>query len=367
MFLFEEFTYDEEWAKKNYGESFIHNNWYLDGIINDYKFKASLPKEDIERFNFSVSRYTGIPDVKNLYKISYAVHYAWKPDEPFKQDQIDYLTNKLSILGDAVKIIVPHYEATMIIQYFIEKDEYRWNREQAKVKAREEAENEIVIPEPSEKSWLEMIDAFTYAKNPRIIFKKVKTLNELLEKLIIAYKLKWPGAVNGIHSQLIKFLKTDSANQNNPYDNTKRVAFRYAQKYEIPEYIQELLDDLSIGSKNIGAIPTKGKHIAEKLDTCDLVKKYSIKVYSDTIFMVINLQLTNGNEAHITISKPNLYLIRIYKDIEIKDRYVYPKYETKIGRDYFSLPNRNRSNHVLNDTFDAYFDYIINDIQNMKK
>jgi len=154
MFLFENFKYDESWAIVHYGDSYKHNDWYLDGIISDYKFKQSLPKEDIERFNFSVSRYREIPDINNLYKISYAVHYAWKPDPPFKQDQIDYLTNKLSILGDAVKIIIPHYNASMIIQYFIEKDEYRWNREHARVEAKENAVNAIQIPEPTEKSWL---------------------------------------------------------------------------------------------------------------------------------------------------------------------------------------------------------------------
>lgn len=372
MFLFEDFKYNEAWAIVHYGESYKHNNWYLDGIINDYKFKQSLPKEDIERFNFSVTRYTEIPDVNNLYKISYAVHYAYKPDPPFKQDQIDYLTNKLSILGDAVKIIIPHYQGSMIIQYFIEKDEYRWNKEHARVEAKENAVNAITIPEPTEKSWLQMLEAYNFGKNPRMIFKKIKTLDELLEKLVIAIKIDWRPAISALHSKMYTFLKSDTVNKNNPLDNTYDAAYKYALAYNTPEYIQELMDDTNDALKHSGSIPTKAKHFAELLDHNNLVKNYSIKQYRKDdaydIIMVANVELVNGNKAYITIQHPNLYILRMYKNIEFKNGYINTKYEDKIGKDYFSLPNKNRTNHVLNDTLDSFLDeYIIQDIYNMEK
>jgi hypothetical protein len=124
------------------------------------------------------------------------------------------------------------------------------------------------------------------------------------------------------------------------------------------------MDDTNDALKHSGSIPAKAKHFAELLDHNNLVKNYSIKQYSKDdaydIIMVANVELVNGNKAYITIQHPNLYILRIYKNIEFKNGYINAKYEDKIGREYFSLPNKNRTNHVLNDTLDSFLDeYII--------
>ena len=49
----------------------------------------------------------------------------------------------------------------------------------------------------------------------------------------------------------------------------------------------------------------------------------------------------------------------MYKNIEVDKESVYVNSRDKIGSDYFSLPNRTRSNHVLNDTLDAFLNDII--------
>jgi len=44
MFLFEKFTYDEEWAKKHYGLlDYIRSAWsYLNDVLIDYEFIKTL-------------------------------------------------------------------------------------------------------------------------------------------------------------------------------------------------------------------------------------------------------------------------------------------------------------------------------------
>jgi len=124
------------------------------------------------------------------------------------------------------------------------------------------------------------------------------------------------------------------------------------------------MDDTNDALKHSCSIPTKAKHFAELLDHNNLVKNYSIKQYRKDdaydIIMVAEIELTNGKKAYITISHPNLYIIRMYKNIEVEKGKVYVNNRDKISRDYFSLPNINRSNHVLNDTLDAFLnEYII--------
>lgn len=377
MFLFENFIYDDEWAKKNYGESYKHNNWYLESFLKDdeyYKLLKTLPENEKDRFNFAVNKfYMPNSDSNNFYKIGYGIHYAWKPDPPFQQDQIDFIKRKLSVLGDAVKIIIPHINASMIIQYFIEKDEYRWNKEHARIKNHEDKLSVIEIPEPTLENWLWMINMMTLKKNPRLIFKKFKEdLNQQLEYLVIAYKLKWPGAVNVISRQLYHCfgdgrLVSDNTSQAELYVEATK---KYVKTYEIPEEIQEVLDDFNMGSKCTVAVPTKAKYIAEQLDKCKDIKKYSISQYRQSyeydIILVIYVELTNGNKAYITVSHPNLYMINIYKNIKIEKGSVEVKNEDHIGHTYFSMVNRKRSNHVLNDTFDDFLDHMIETIKNEK-
>lgn len=371
MFLFEDFTYDESWAATHYGDSFHHTNWYLEGIINDWQYMQSLPnKDDIKRFHFAVSRMNlnGISD-NNIFKITISEHIYNEPDPPFRQDQVDYLTNKLSILGDAVKIIIPSVSGMMVIQYFIEKDEYRWNKEHKRVQDKEDAVNSIQIPEPSIDCWLEMLNDFNYGKNPRVIFKKAKTLDELLEKLVIAIKLQWYGATNAISHQMHRFLKSDIVNKNNPLDNTYDAAYKFALTYEIPEIIQEIMEGDKEGFKHIGPIPTKGKYLANKLDDNEYVRKYWIKPhrkqYSYDPILYAYVELTNDKSGYIVITQPSLYHLKIYKTIEIVKGSVVTKDENMIGEDkYWSVFNKGRSNHVLNDTIDLYLDEIIQNIYN---
>ena len=57
MFLFEDFTYDEEWAKKHYGGSNPSNAWgYLDDILHPSdEFLKELDKKGIARKDYIFS------------------------------------------------------------------------------------------------------------------------------------------------------------------------------------------------------------------------------------------------------------------------------------------------------------------------
>lgn len=363
MFLFEEFTYSQEWAEKYYGDSLKHNNWYLEGIITDWDYLKTVPKEDIDRFHFAVNRYK-LPDsnINNLYQITIFQHIYNQPDPPFKQDQIDYLKDKLSILGDAIKIIIPHYNGSMIIQYFIEKDEYRWNMIQAKVNAKNAAVDAINIQEPTIDAWVWMCDAFYGNKNPRIIFKKFK-LDKLIEFMVIAYKLNWANGIRNIRYCMYHFLKPDTINNNNELDNTCDAIKKYADNYQPDEEIQELLNSFKSGVKNEQNVPTKVKPITNILDTNEKVEKYYVgtndKWNKYAVMYLIKVETTNGKVGWINLSRYNdhMYELMAYSTDDMHKICREPK--------TCRLINELQITNTVKDLAQMYTENCINAIYNM--
>lgn len=297
MLLFENFTYDEEFAKANY-DNFNHDSIYLDSVIRDYAFVDSI--KDLskrELYFFSVSRYSSIDGVKNIYKITRSVHKAWEEDPDFTPAQIEYLKKRLAILGDAVKILIPHYKGSMIFQYFIEKDEYRWDKAQKKIEKYNQEFNSIQVQEPTFEDWYFMIDNMYSRNNPNLIFKKIKTLDELLRKWVVAIKLKWVEANRGLNTRCVHFYKKDSWEWSQKAFKAVQI---YAKTCEPNEKVQKLLSQYQKSSKCQTSIPKKLELICEILDASDLVKRYEIiRGHNIEKSQLIFVEMVNGKSAYI--------------------------------------------------------------------
>ena len=81
----------------------------------------------------------------------------------------------------------------------------------------------------------------------------IKGINELLEKLVIAFKLKWRAAARALKSKIYSFLHSDVVNKDNQINNTYEAAYKYSLTYSIPEYIEEMLNDVHDIFKQIGS------------------------------------------------------------------------------------------------------------------
>ena len=256
MFLFESFTYNKEEARKIYGSSFSSAwSWINDVLMDEnYISQFNIPEER-RHFMFSVNIINMPSNMPTLpFKVLEIHEYGLSENEriPLDKNQKEYIKSKLSLLGDAVQIIDENYNngKAIAITYDISKDEYRWNLVHKQIKDREDklnnAVSKIEITEPSLDAWIFMLKSFYDGKNPRVIFKKYKgNLDQLMQYLIIAYKLNWSNAVKQINGMLYTCFgdgRWISANDEyaKPY---KEAAKRAAKRYEPDEGIQELIDD----------------------------------------------------------------------------------------------------------------------------
>ena len=275
MFLFEDFTYDEEWAKKHYGGSNPSNAWdYLGNILHPSdEFLKELDKKGIARKDYIFSVNTiHIPYLDDRV---YSVQMYWEKHE-LNNDQIEYIIDKLSILGDAIKILSKKHNDgySILISYDVTKDEYRWNKthdyEDKKEKDINDAVNELSQHNPSLEKWIFMLDSFYNKKSVRRSFKKIKELDDIIDHIIIGYYINYPEAVNYLLGWMYHPL---GQYQYNIY----KIAFaRYAKTYEPDNEIKDLVNDFKTSFKNNQVVPRRGKAIAKILDSDSDVKSYTI-------------------------------------------------------------------------------------------
>lgn len=335
MILFESFTYDQEWAEKNYKPTIKDTYWYLEGIINhDQEFLNSLPNVDEkERFWFNIRRIDlKMDQMNNVFEVSVFSHPNWL----IKEDQKQYIKRRLMAkipeavdfrIDTVIKSLVPE-EAShrMFFQYFIEKDENRYNVNHDRVNI----ENSIVdkfcnmCTEPGIEVWLEMLDLFYSKKNERLIFKKLKTFEEFSQKLIVAIKLNWTKATWIIKQHIYNFVDSEEKKIHYNYtDFAVEGIYKFAKEYEVPEEIQDIVNSYSVNTKCKGQAPSlKCKKFAHVLDNNMKVQSYSFTIPKDrssySPLFVINVTLTNGNTGWISVRHYNgLYRMDLYLDKDV--------------------------------------------------
>ena len=382
MFLFEEFNYNEEEARKIYGHDFRASYNWIDDVLMDENYISQFnTPEERRHFMFSVNEISMPSNIPALPFKVYEIHeYGTVENKriPLDEAQKEYIKNKLNLLGDAVHIIDENFNNGKAIEitYDISKDEYRWNFVKTNIanneRKHEEAMNAVEIPEPSLESWLFMLDAYYNEKNPRIIFKKFKgKLNQLLEYLVIAYKLNWPKAVYGIDSVLYtcfgdgRFI-SDNINKSNI---CKDAAARYAKTYEPNLDIQELIDEHKNIYKADSNIPTKGKPVAELLNSDPYIKRFKFvnpDRYTDDIFN-INIDTADGKNVWVVICQCQVqyagrpyYLSAYEKRVEVqKYGQTYIQFENEINKHTYVTLFKNTLKDLLND----YWKMLMQDIK----
>ena len=382
MFLFESFTYNEEEAKKLYGLSFRSAQSWIDDVLMDENYISQFnTPEERRHFMFSVNTISMPSNMPALpFKVLEIHEYDTVEEKriPLDKEQKEYIKNKLSILGDAVRIIDDNYNGgkAIAITYDISKDEYRWNLVHKQIKDREDKLNnalsKIEISEPSFEAWAFMLKSFYDGKNPRIIFKKYSgNLDQLMQYLIVAYKLNWGNAVKQINGMLYTCFGdgrwiTANDEQANPY---KEAAKRAAERYEPDEDIQELIDDYKGINKSQKNIPPKAKPVAELLNSDPYIKSFKFvnpDRYTDDVFN-INVDTADGKNIWIVIRQRQIqyagrpyYLSAYEKRIEVQ----------KYGQAYFQFENEiNNHTYVtllkntLKDLLNNYWEMLMQDIK----
>ena len=393
MFLFESFTYNEEEARKMYGDSFRYASSWIDNVLMDekYIYQFNTPEER-RHFMFSVNTIRIPSNVSTLpFKVLEIHEYGVAENDriPLDKEQKEYIKKKLSVLGDAVHIIDDNYNngKAIAITYDISKDEYRWNLIHKQIKDREDELNDAVskikITEPSFEAWTFMFKSFYDGKNPRILFRKYKgNLDQLMQYLIVAYKLKWGAAIKQINDMLYTCFgdgRWISANdeQANPY---KEAAKRAAERYKLDEDIQELINDYKGINKSQKNIPPKAKPIAELLNNDSYIVDYSIYEYIRSSqyapLFEINVNTEDGKNVWIVVKHygGSYYLAAYQNRILVQGHKIYAdyaKYENQINKHtYFNMKigfgRGPRQDATLKNVLDLWWEYLMKDIKEYK-
>ena len=393
MFLFESFTYNEEEAKKLYGSSFRSAwSWIHDVLMDENYISQFNTPEERRHFMFSVNTISMPSNMPTLpFKVLEIHEYGLSENEriPLDKKQKEYIKKKLSVLGNAVNIIDENYNdgKAIAITYDISKDEYRWNLVHKQIKDREDKLNDAVskieIAEPSLDAWIFMLKSFYNGKNPRVIFKKYSgNLDQLMQYLIIAYKLNWGNAVKQINGMLYTCFgdgRWISANdeQANPY---KEAAKRAAERYEPDEDIQDLINDYKGINKSQKNIPPKAKPIAELLDNDSYIVDYNIYANGrssqyDPLFE-INVNTEDGKNVWIVVKHygGSYYLAAYQNRILVQGSKIYAdyaRYENQINKHMyynmnFNIPGRPRQDATLKNILDTWWEQLMQDIKDYK-
>ena len=393
MFLFESFTYNEEEAKKLYGSSFRSSQSWIESIIIDKKYISQFnTPEERRHFMFSVNTISMPSNIPALpFKVLEIHEYGIVENEriPLDEEQKEYIKKKLNILGDAVHIIDENYNngKAIAITYDISKDEYRWNFVRNQIKEHEDKLNNTVskieISEPSLEAWSFMLKSFYNGKNPRIIFKKYRgNLDQLIQYLIIAYKLNWGNAVKQINDMLYTCFGdgrwiSDNDEQANPY---KEAVKRAAERYEPDEDIQELINDYKSINKSQKNIPPKAKPIAELLDNDSYIIDYSIYAHRqvsqyDPIFE-INVSTEDGKNVWIVVKHyDGSYYLEAYQNrILVQNHRIYAdytKYENQINKHIyynmnFGVGRGSKQDATLKNVLELWWEYLMQDIKDYR-
>ena len=393
MFLFENFKYNEEEARKIYGDSFRYASSWIDDVLMDEKYISQFnTPEERGHFMFSVNTISMPSNMSTLpFKVLEIHEYGVAENKriPLDKVQKEYIKKKLSVLGDAVNIVDDNYNdgKAIAITYDISKDEYRWNLVHKQIKDREDklnnAVSKIEISEPSLEAWTFMLKSFYNGKNPRVIFKKYKgNLDQLMQYLIVAHKLNWTAAVKQINDMLYTCFGdgrwiTPNDEQANPY---KEAAKRAAERYEPDEDIQELIDDYKGITKSQKNIPSKAKPIAELLDNDSYIVDYSIYAHRqnsqhDPLFE-INVNTEDGKNVWIVVKHygGSYYLASYQNRILVQGHKIYAdyaEYKNKINKHtYFNMNfgfgRGPKQDATLKNVLDLWWEQLMQDIKDYR-
>lgn len=393
MFLFESFTYNEEEAKKLYGSSFRSAWSWIEDVVMDENFISQFKTpEERRHFMFSVNTISMPSNMPTLpFKVLEIHEYGLAENKriPLDKEQKEYIKKKLNVLGDAVYIVDDNYNdgKAIAITYDISKDEYRWNLVHKQIKDHEDKLNnalsKIEITEPSLEAWSFMLKSFYDGKNPRIIFKKYRgNLDQLMQYLIIAYKLNWGNAVKQINGMLYTCFGdgrwiTANDEQADPY---KEAAKRAAERYEPDEDIQDLINDYKGINKSQKNIPPKAKPIAELLDNDSYIVDYNIYAHGrssqyDPLFE-INVNTEDGKNVWIVVKHygGSYYLAAYQNRILVQNSRIYAdyaRYENQINKHTyynmnFNIPGRPRQDATLKNVLDTWWEQLMQDIKDYK-
>ena len=393
MFLFESFTYNEEEAKKLYGDYYRSAQSCIDKFLRDEEYISQFDTPEKRRhFIFGVNTISMPSNMPTLpFKVLEIHEYGVAENKriPLDKAQKEYIKNKLSLLGDAVHIIDENYNdrKSIAITYDISKDEYRWNLVHKQIKDREDklnnAVSKIEISEPSFEAWTFMLKSFYNGKNPRVIFKKYSgNLDQLMQYLIIAYKLNWGNAVRQINGMLYTCFGdgrwiTANDEQANPY---KEAAKRAARRYEPDEDIQDLINDYKGINKSQKNIPPKAKPIAELLDNDSYIVDYNIYANGrssqyDPLFE-ININTEDGKNVWILVKHyGGSYYLEAYQNrILVQGHRIYAdytKYENQINKHTyynmnFNIPGKPRQDATLKNVLDIWWEQLMQDIKDYR-
>lgn len=304
MFLFENFTYDNDWASQYY-DDFYDASPYLKQFLND-GFK--------DNGEFYVKQCYSKDHDKSKYMVGYIDKCHIFCDDAFgcfPYDAYVYAYNKLKKFGKAITIDSKCFpikdrgndQHNIIIHYDKELDEKRWNSEH---KRYEDAfkSPEVLECIPTLEQWLYMIQAKFEKKNPNRFLSREKNLISAAQKYIISIKLGWDDAQLLLTDILSKILKGEVYGRySDKFPRFIKILTAFARfEYEIDPTVQELIDSIKSADKNISTrnIPIKYLDIMKALDENELVRRYQFAEFYDNAF---NIETVNGNIGRIYIDK----------------------------------------------------------------
>lgn len=293
MFLFESITYDNRWASQYY-EDFYNASEYFTQYLN-----ANSPFDNIV---YNVRRCWTSDHKNNKYEVTYV-----NKKDLFKnisgKKYFAYMYDKLDSYGTSINILHSSDINKLIFFYNIEYDKQRAEIEHQKYEKAFKSD-EILNCRPTFEQWMSMICAKFERKSPKMAIRKDKDVESIAAKYIIAVKLNWDDAIESIMEKLSETLAL--------YENVekyssmfKKFIDAYAKEvYEVDPEIQNLIDDLKAGSKDVStiSIPFAMHKIVKVIDDDPLVKKYQYK---------------SGGEFQILTTNENVGAFYITEDLKL--------------------------------------------------
>lgn len=288
MFLFENYQYDYKWASEFY-EDYYDASKYLGKYLN-----ANSPFSEIR---YVIKHAWSSDHINNQYIAKYVKIDG--SDMPIHKKYFAYMYDKLDSYGTAINITHTAKVSNKIeFKYNIEYDSERWDIEHKKYEYAFNSD-EILNCRPTIDQWIYMFDAKIERKNPNILFRKEKSIENVAAKYIIAIQLNWNDAAQAAFEKISTLLVLPE-NIEKYSSMFKKFIKCYARQYIIDDQdIINMIEDFKQGDKHCGeTIPIKNIIFAKQLDNNMLVKKYQCIGQSEIQIMTIN-----DNVGSITIEE----------------------------------------------------------------
>lgn len=324
MLLFESFTYDNSWASQYY-DDFYDASPYIKQLLNDgfddygqFYVKQCYSK-DHETYRYKI----GYIDRRHIF----CDDAFWC----FPYEAYIYAYNKLKNFGEAITIDPDCFpveekgnnQRDIIINYYKEKDEKRWEEEH-KIMDFILGNETFLECKPTLETWLKMLDNILLKKDPDKLFKKVNDLKALSRFYIVALKLDWYDAYSELETRLSEVIVANTngfkedqyfARASKAFNISKlqKALSLYATQYEIDQPIQKLMNQYKQASKHENNISAKLLPIAKCLDDNPDVRRYEFVKYFE---YAIDIETTNGNKGRIYLDETDTHFWELRVSIE---------------------------------------------------